>query len=89
LDGIADSIRNSELTALMNQDDTQLSKDMGSAFDVVIGFRNLFGVRRLGLDLRYGWFFPGKAFRIEEGDPADPVFRGADKGNSVVAKFWY
>lgn len=89
LDGIADSIRNSELTALMNQDDMQLSKDMGSAFDVVLGFRNLFGVRRLGLDLRFGWFFPGKAFRIEEGDPADPVFRGADKGNSVVAKFWY
>jgi len=89
LQRIADGIRNSELTALMNQDDTQLSKDMGSAFDVVFGFRNLFGVRRLGLDLRYGWFFPGKAYRIEEGDPADPVFRGADKGNSIVAKFWY
>ncbi|HWS15732.1 MAG TPA: alginate export family protein, partial [Candidatus Methylomirabilis sp.] len=89
LDSIADSNRTSELTALMNQDDTQLSKDMGSAFDIVFGFRNLFGVRRLGLDIRVGWFFPGKAFRIEEGDPADPVFRRADKGNSVVAKIWY
>ena len=89
LDEMADELRNSALTAQMNQDDTQLSKDMGSAFDIVFGFRNLFGVRRLGLDLRFGWFFPGKAFRIEEGDPADPVFRPADKGNSVVAKIWY
>lgn len=89
LERIADGIRNSELTALMNQDDTRLSKDMGSAFDAVFGFRNLFGVRRLGLDIRLGWFFPGKAFRIEEGDPADPVFRRADKGSSVAAKFWY
>jgi len=41
------------------------------------------------LDLRAGWFFPGKAFRIEEGDPDNPVFRPADKGNSIVAKFWW
>jgi alginate production protein len=89
LDRIADEIRNSALTAQMNQDDANLSKDMGSAFDIVLGFRNLFGVRRLGLDVRAGWFFPGKAFRIEEGDPDNPVFRRAEKGNSVVAKFWY
>ena len=90
LDRIADEIRNSALTAQMNQDDTNLSKDMGSALDIVLGFRNLFGVRRLGLDVRVGWFFPGrKAFRIEEGDPDNPVFRHADKGNSLVAKFWY
>jgi alginate production protein len=89
LDRIADEIRNSALTALMNQDDANLSKNMGSAFDVVLGFRNLFGVRRLGLDVRVGWYFPGKAFRIEEGDPDNPVFRRAGYGNSVVAKFWY
>ena len=89
LDEIADEIRNSALTAQMNQDDTMLGKDMGSAIDIVLGFRNLFGVRRLGLDLRAGWFFPGKAFRIEEGDPDNPVFRPADKGNSIVAKFWW
>jgi alginate production protein len=90
LDKIADEIRNSALTALMNQDDANLSKYMGRALDIVLGFRNLFGVRRLGLDVRVGWFFPGrKAFRIEEGDPDNPVFRHADKGNSVVAKFWY
>jgi alginate production protein len=89
LDEIADEIRNSLLTAQMNQDDTLLGKDMGNAIDIVLGFRNLFGVRRLGLDLRAGWFFPGKAFRIEEGDPDNPVFRHADKGNSIVAKFWW
>ena len=89
LDEIADEIRNSALTAQMNQDDTLLGKDMGSAIDIVLGFRNLFGVRRLGLDLRAGWFFPGKAFRIEEGDPDNPVFRHADKGNSIVAKVWW
>ena len=90
LDRIADEIRNSALTAQMNQDDANLSRDMGSAFDIVLGFRNLFGVRRLGLDVRVGWFFPGKkAFRIEEGDPDNPVFRRADQGNSVVAKIWY
>jgi alginate production protein len=89
LEKIADENRNSALTALMNQDDINLSKDIGSAFDIVLGLRNLFGVRRLGLDVRAGWFFPGKAYRIEEGDPDNPVFRGADKGKSVVAKFWY
>lgn len=90
LDAIADQIRNSALTAQMNQDDTQLSKDVGDAFDVVLGFRNLFGVRRLGLDLRAGWFFPGKAFRNDlSRDPDNPIFVGADKGFSVLAKFWY
>jgi alginate production protein len=89
LDKIADSIRNSGLTAQMNQDDTQLSRDVGSAFDIVLGIRSLFGVRRLGLDLRAGWFSPGKAFRIEEGDPDNPTFRPTDKGYAVVAKLWW
>jgi alginate production protein len=89
LDEIADEIRNSALTALMNQDDTQLSKDMGSAFDLVVGIRNLFGIRRLGLDLRQGWFFPGKAFRNEDATTDPPVFRHAERGSNVVAKFWW
>jgi alginate production protein len=90
LNEITDRLRKSPITALMNQDDTQLSKDVGSAFDVVLGFRNLFGVRRLGLDLRAGWFFPGKAFRNEVGsDPKNPIFRGADNGISALAKFWW
>ena len=89
LDEIADGIRNSALTAQMNQDDTQLSKDMGSEFDLVVGIRNLFGIRRLGLDLRFGWFFPGKAFRNEEAGTDPPIFRHADRGSNLVAKFWW
>jgi len=95
LNKIADEIRNSALTAVMNQDDTQLSRKVGNGLDVVLGFRNLFGVRRLGLDLRAGWFFPKGAYRIEEKfiDPATgeerSVFRKANKGISVVAKFWF
>jgi alginate production protein len=89
LDEIAEEIRNWGLTALMNQDDLNQRKVMGSAFDIVLGFRNLFGMRRLGLDVRVGWFFPGVGFRNEEGDPDNPVFRHADNGNSVVVKIWY
>lgn len=87
----ADEIRNWALTAKMNQDPAQPpSKDVGTAFDLVVGFRNLFGVRRLGLDVRAGWFRPGKAFRNEvTGAPDNPKFRNADKGISVLAKFWY
>ena len=89
LDEIAEEIRNSALTAQMNQVDTRLSKDLGTAFDIVLGFRNLFGVRRLGLDLRTGWFFPGKAFLRDEGDEGNPNIRDADKGFTIVAKFWW
>lgn len=95
LNRLADSIRGSPLTALMNQDDTQLNKKVGSALDIVVGIRNLFGVRRLGVDLRAGLFFPGQAHRIEERF-IDPVtgdekisFRKANKGISFIAKFWY
>jgi len=89
LDRTADEVRNSGVTAQMNQDDSQLSKDVGSELDVVLGFRNLFGIQRLGLDLRAGWFFPGKAYRLEEGDPNNPTFRRNDRGLSVIAKIWY
>jgi alginate production protein len=86
-----DEIRNWALTARMNQDpDRPPSRDVGTALDVIVGFRNLFGVRRLGLDVRAGLFFPGRAFRNDiTTDPEDPKFRTADKGVSVLAKFWY
>ncbi len=85
LDEMAEELRNSEITALMNQDDTMLSKDVGEGFDIVLGVRRLFGIKRLGMDLRAGWFYPGKAFRIE----TDDGFRKADNGSSVYVKFWY
>lgn len=86
LDQFAEELRNSPITALMNQDPTRLSKDVGDAFDVVVGFRNIFGLRRLGIDFRLGWFFPGKAFLIDEGDDK---FRKANSGLSMVTKFWW
>lgn len=86
---IADEVRDSALTAQMNQIDTRLSKDVGSAFDMVFGFRNLFGVRRLGLDLRVGWLFPGKAFLRDEGGKDNPNIRHGANGFTIVAKFWW
>ena len=89
LDELADEIRNSALTAQMNQVDTRLSKDVGNAFDVVLGVRSLFGVRRLGLDLRAGWFFPGSAFLRNDGDEVNPNLRDAEDGFGIVTKFWW
>ena len=85
-DEIAGEVRNSGLTAITNQDPAKLSKDVGDAIDVVVGFRSLFGVKRLGMDLRGGIFFPGKAFRNANSDGS---FRKADTGASVVGKFWW
>jgi len=82
LDEFADELRNAAITAQMNEQ----SKDVGNAFDIVIGFRNVFGLRRLGVDLRGGWFFPGKAFRVEQ---ADGQFRNPDRAAAVVTKFWW
>lgn len=85
---IADQVRNWALTAQMNQNDLRLSKDVGSEFDIVLGFRNLFGLRRFGLEVRAGWFFPGKSFQNDyTTDPDVPTFRGADKAVSVLVVF--
>lgn len=90
LDKLADELRDSQVTAFMNPVEAlPPSKDVGRAFDVVIGFRNLFGLRRLGLDLRMGWFQPGKAFRRDEGDEENPLIRDAEKAFAVVAKLWW
>jgi alginate production protein len=89
LNKIADEIRNSAVTAQMNQDDSSLSKNAGRGLDIVLGFRNLFGVRRLGLDLRAGLFLPGKAFRNENIGSDPTTFRKADKAVSAIMKFWY
>ena len=59
---VASEIRNWGLTAKMNQGTTGQSKDVGDEFDLILGFRNLFGVRGFGADVKMGWFFPGDAF---------------------------
>ena len=85
LDALASEIRNWALTAQMNTLAAAPSRDLGQELDLVIGFRGLFGVRRLGLDLRMGKFFPGQAFRRDDGTRV----RNADPGFGLVAKFRY
>lgn len=84
LNAIANELRNWGLTAQMNTVSGEESKDVGRELDLVVGFRGMFGLRRLGLDLRIGKFFPGKAFRRSDGSGG---VRGADNGISLVAKF--
>ncbi len=86
LNVIAEELRDSALTALMNQDSDRMSRDIGEGIDVVIGFRNVLGIRRLGIDLRMGLFLPGDAFR---NSLPDDSFERADIGGAVVAKIWY
>ena len=62
------------------------SLDVGQAFDVVFGFRNIFEVRRLGIDLRAGRFFPGDAFRNSIGDER---CEKAQTATAVVMKLWW
>ena len=87
LNSFAEELRGSAITALMNQGDTPLSKEVGSEFDVILGFRNMFGLRRLGFELRAGWFFPGNAFLRNDGDQDNPVIRKPDKSVSILAVF--
>ena len=87
---IAEQLRNWSLTAEMNQDPLRQSNDVGQEIDVIVGFRNLFGLRRFGFEARAGWFFPGRAFRNDvSGDPFNPsgVYQKADKGFSLLAVF--
>jgi alginate production protein len=85
LDAHAEELRNSQLTAEMNQDPGQNSHNVGSALDVVVGIRNVFGLKRFGVDLRGGVFFPGDAFRNERGGGD---FVDADSAAAVAFKFW-
>ena len=80
-------LRSSLVTALMNQVEGRRSKDVGSAFDVVLGFRNLFGLRRLGIDLRTGFFLPGNAFLVNTGDENNPGAGLPGTGFTVFTKF--
>lgn len=73
----------------MNQVDSHPSKNVGNELDIVLGLRNLFGVKRLGLDVRLGWFFPGDAFVTNAGTEENPRLRPADKSMALVAKLWW
>ncbi len=85
LNRIGEELRGSPITALMNQGDTPPSKDVGTEFDVILGFRNLFGLRRFGFEVRAGWFFPGSAFLRNDGTATNPIIRKPDNAVSVLA----
>jgi alginate production protein len=82
---LADQLRSTNVTALMNQIPTEQSKDVGSELDVIVGFRNLFGIRGLGFETRAGWFLPGNAFRTDLGGGP----RDADPEFSLLGVFFY
>jgi len=84
------TLRGSALTAEANQVDAAPSKDLGKGLDFVLGARNLFGVRRLGMDLRVGIFYPGSAYSRDVGtDPDNPVMRRADNSISAIFIIWW
>ena len=85
LDEFAEELGSSAITAPLNQ----TSKDVGDALDVVIGVRDLFGVRGLRVDMRGGWFFPGKGFSRNDGDEEDPIFGDPDPSFSLTAKVFF
>jgi alginate production protein len=86
LHAFSEDLRNSGLTAQLNQDATRTSYDVGREVDLIIGFRNVFGIQRLGIDVRAGLFFPGTAF---VNDLGGDNFTRADLGSSVIVKFWW
>jgi alginate production protein len=62
--------------------------DLGREIDIVIGLRNLFGIRGFGTDVRAGLFFPGDAYDIE--NPAGQsgrFLKNADRGVSLIFLF--
>jgi alginate production protein len=82
---LADQLRSTNVTALMNQIPTEQSKDVGNEIDVIVGFRNLFGIRGFGFETRAGWFLPGNAFRTDLGGGP----RDADPEFSLLGVFFY
>jgi alginate production protein len=80
-----DQLRGSPITALLNQVPGLESKDVGSEIDIVVGFRNLFGIRRLGFEIRAGWFYPGSAFITED----NGILIYPDRASSILAVFIY
>jgi alginate production protein len=85
------TLRNSAVTAEMNLNPALQSRRVGEALDVVIGFRNVFNVRRLGVDIRAGRFFPGNAFQnnLGQNEEGEDVFGKANTATTVVVKLWW
>jgi hypothetical protein len=54
---------------------------------MMIGFRNLFDVPRLSLDVRAGWFYSGTAFPGNDGTEKNSALNKGNKGIAVLVKF--
>ncbi len=91
LNETSDEVRNQALTAVMNQGKRNHTLDVGGALDVGIGVRNLLGIRKFGIDVRAGLFFPGSAFRNNplSNTPPTDILLSTDKGVSILTKFWW
>ena len=64
LNQFAEDVNDAQITALMNQDEARgKTRDMGSALDIGMGIRGLFGVRKLAMEVRGGLFSPGPGYR--------------------------
>ncbi len=83
-DEIADELRDAAFTLEPNQDGTRRSRDLGSEIDVILGFREIFDVENLGVDLAVGYFFPGDAYRVVV-DESLGIFKDAD--GALFARF--
>lgn len=59
---VAQSLRGTPITAELNQVAGKESTDVGREIDLIVGFRNVLGIRGFGFDLRLGWFLPGEAY---------------------------
>ena len=74
---VADELRESALELEPNQDGSRQSRHLGSEFDIVFGFREIFGVEDLAVDLALGYFLPGRAYRVAVDEDAK-IFKDAD-----------
>lgn len=75
------NLRDTQITAIPVSANGFTSQDIGRELDIVIGMRRAFGIRRLGFDLRLGWFYPGDAYRRDD--------RQNERGISVMSKIWW
>lgn len=62
LNEIDTQIRGMEFEARMNENSYGQSKSVGYAIDFAVAFRRIFGINRLGSEIRAGVFFPGDAW---------------------------
>jgi alginate production protein len=88
LNHIANDVRNGFPTAEMNRFAPLATRNVGQEIDVVVGLRRLFETK-FAIDLRWGLFFPGKAYVRNEGSSRSPLLRDADRGVKLLAILSY